>query len=32
MAAEAGTTADPEAWQEWMNRLLEPEEPEKVGA
>ena len=32
MAAEAGTTADPEAWQDWMNRLLEAEEPEKVGA
>ena len=32
MAAEAGTTADPEAWQEWMNRLLEAEEPEKAGA
>jgi len=32
MAAEAGTTADPEAWQEWMNRLLEEEEPGKVEA
>jgi hypothetical protein len=32
MAGEAGTTADPEAWQDWMNRLLEAEEPEKVGA
>ncbi len=32
MAAEAGTTADVEAWQDWMNRLLEVEEPEKVGA
>ncbi len=32
MAAEAGTTADPEAWQTWMNRLLEEEEPGKVEA
>jgi hypothetical protein len=32
MAAEAGTTADVEGWQDWMNRLLEAEEPEKVGA
>jgi hypothetical protein len=32
VAAEAGTTADAEAWQDWMNRLLEVEEPEKVGA
>jgi hypothetical protein len=32
MAAEAGTTADPEAWQEWMNRLLEAEEAGKVEA
>jgi hypothetical protein len=30
MAAEAGTTAEPEAWQEWMNRLLEEEEPGKA--
>ncbi len=32
MAAEAGTTTDVEAWQEWMNRLLEEEEPGKVEA
>jgi hypothetical protein len=32
MATEAGTTADPEAWQDWMNRILEEEEPGKVGA
>jgi hypothetical protein len=32
MAAEAGTTADPEAWQGWMNRLLEEEEPGKAEA
>ncbi len=32
MAAEAGTTADVEAWQDWMNRLLEEEEPGKVEA
>jgi len=32
MAAEAGTAADVEAWQEWMYRLLEEEEPAKVGA
>jgi hypothetical protein len=32
MAAEAGTTAEPEAWQEWMNRLLEAEEAGKVEA
>ena len=32
MAAEAGTTADPEAWQDWMNRLLEAGEPGKVEA
>ena len=32
MAAEAGTTADVQGWQDWMNRLLEVEEPEKVGA
>ncbi len=32
MAAEAGTTADVEAWQDWMNRLLEVGESEKVGA
>jgi len=31
MTAEAGTTADVEAWQDWMNRLLEVEEPEKAG-
>lgn len=32
MAAEAGTTADPEAWQEWMNRLLEAGKPGKAEA
>jgi hypothetical protein len=32
MAAEAGTTADVEAWQDWMNRLLEEGEPEEVEA
>ena len=32
MAAEVGTTADPEAWQTWMNRILEEEEPGKVEA
>jgi hypothetical protein len=32
IAAEAGTTADVEAWQDWMNRLLEVEESDKVGA
>jgi len=32
VAAEAGTTADVEAWQEWMNRLLEDGEPGKVEA
>lgn len=32
MAAEVGTTADAEAWHHWMNRLLETEGPEKVGA
>ena len=32
MAGEAGTTAEPESWQEWMNRLLEEEEPGKVEA
>jgi hypothetical protein len=32
MAADAGTTADPAAWQDWMNQLLEADEPEKVGA
>lgn len=30
MAADAGSTAEPEAWQEWMNRLLEVAEPGKV--
>ena len=32
IAEEAGTRAEPEAWQEWMNRLLEEEEPGKVEA
>ena len=32
IAAEAGTTADVEAWQDWMNRLLEEEEAGKVEA
>jgi len=32
MAAEAGTTAEPEAWREWMNRLLEEGEPGKAEA
>jgi hypothetical protein len=32
MAAEAGTTADVQGWQDWMNRLLEEVEPGKVEA
>lgn len=32
MAAEAGTTADVEAWRDWMNRILEEDEPGKVEA
>lgn len=32
MAAEAGTTANVEEWRDWMNRLLEEEEPGKVEA
>jgi hypothetical protein len=32
IAEEAGTRAEPEAWQEWMNRLLEEEEPGKAEA
>jgi hypothetical protein len=32
IAAEAGTMADVEAWQTWMNRLLEDGEPGKVEA
>ncbi len=32
MAAETGTTADVEAWRDWMNRILEEDEPGKVEA
>jgi hypothetical protein len=32
MAAEAGTTADVQGWQDWMNRLLEEVEPGKAEA
>jgi hypothetical protein len=32
IAAEAGTTADVQGWQDWMNRLLEEVEPGKVEA
>lgn len=31
-AAEAGTTANVEEWQDWMNRVLGEEEPGKVEA
>ena len=32
MAAEAGTTADVEEWQDWMYRRLEEDGPGKAGA
>jgi len=32
MAAETGTTANVEEWRDWVNRLLEEEEPGKVEA
>jgi hypothetical protein len=32
MAAEAGTTANVEEWQGWMNRRLEEGEPGKAEA
>ena len=32
LAAEAGTTADVEAWRDWMNRIVEEGEPGRVEA